>query len=351
MAAYVSCPAVALPEHQVPTNAVLADIARAQEGQPGLSAALRIVKSLRVDHRFWSLPLEELTLPQGIEARNRWTVEAVYQLGAQAARDALRAARLDAGEVDCLIPVHSSGIAMPGLGVHLARVLGLRPDVLHVPVTQVGCTGGSWGLALAAQLVAAQPGRRVLLVVSEALSSCYRPAEPGIVSAMYSGLFGDCGAAAVVTSDWRAPGLRIDDWWTYLLPDSSTCYWMEPDVEGQRFASTPAALRAVTACMPDLVERLKAVPQSAWPVWMAAHPGGPRIIESQAAGLPDAPDLAHAWESLREHGNPGGPAVLDVLRRHYADPPAHGAPGLVAGFGPGFFGAAVYGAWMEHAEN
>ena len=124
---------------------------------------------------------------------------------------------------------------------------------------------------------------------------------------------------------------------------------MEPDTEGQRFASTSAALQAVSRCMPGMVEWLKGAGPGAWPVWMAAHPGGPRIIQSQAQGLPDAPDLRHAWDSLREHGNPGGPAVLDLPRRIHGDPPAHGAPGLLCGFGPGFFGAAVRGKWCAYA--
>ncbi|MGW5353358.1 PhlD [Streptomyces sp. NPDC004031] len=351
MAAYVSCPVVALPEHRVPTSAVLEDIAVAQEGQPGRAAALRIVRSLGVEERFWSLPREELRRPQGIAARNAWTVDAVFGLGAEAGRGALGAARLEAEEIDCLIAIHSSGVSMPGLGVHLAGELGLRPGVVHVPVTQVGCTAGAWGLALAAELVAARPGRRVLLVVAEALSSCYRPAEPGIVPAMYSGLFGDSAAAVVVTSDWRGPGLRVLDSWTHLLPDSSTYYSMNLDECGQHFASTAASLGAVGACMPHLVEWLKTAGPTAWPVWWAAHPGGPKIIESQAVGLPDAPDLGHAWASLREHGNVGGPAALDVLRRHHGAPPRHGAPGLVTGFGPGFFGAAVRGVWAGHAES
>ncbi|MFJ8637080.1 hypothetical protein [Streptomyces sp. NPDC093568] len=206
---HVSCPAVALGEHRIPTSAVLEDIERAQHGRPGVTAALRIVENLKVDTRYWSLPLEELRTPQGIAARNAWATAAVYRLGAEAARGALRNARLEPDEVDYVIPVHSSGVAMPGLGVHLAQELGLRPDVLYVPVTQVGCTAGAWGLSLAAQLVSGMPDRRVLPVVAEALSSCYRPTEPGIVPAMNSGLFGDCEAAAVVTANWRGPGRII----------------------------------------------------------------------------------------------------------------------------------------------
>ncbi|MEV8605547.1 PhlD [Streptomyces griseoviridis] len=344
---YVSRPVVALPEHRVSTGEIVADLERAGAGRRDLAAAVRIVRALGVETRYTSHPLERLGQPETIADRNQWTVRAVNRLGAEAAAGALAAARLEAGQVDAVIAAHSSGIAMPGLSVHLARELGLRADVLHVPVTQVGCAGGAWALALAAELVTARPGRRVLVVAAEALSSCYRPAEPGHIPAMYRGLFADGAAAAVVSSDPRGPGLRIEDTWTYLLPDSTTAYWMEVAATGQHFDSTPAALRAVAGCMPPLVDWLKEAGPGAWPGWVAAHPGGPRIIHSVADGMPGGADLRHAWSSLREHGNPGGPAVLDVLRRLHQDPPADGAPGLLCGFGPGFAAAAVRGRWSD----
>ncbi|WP_435137331.1 PhlD [Actinacidiphila sp. bgisy144] len=343
MAVHVSCPAVALPEHRVPTSAVIADLER--YGASG--AVLRIVRNLGVEHRYMSRTLAELAEPEGAEARNAATVAAVNHLGAHAAADALHAARLDADEIDAVIAVHSSGVTMPGLGVHLAATLGLRPDALHIPVTQVGCTGGAWSLALAADLVAAQPDRRVLVVVAESLTSSYRPAEPGMVPAMYRALFGDSAAAAVVTAEWRGPGLRVERTWSHLLPDSARYYWMTlHDGKGQHFDSTSAAVSAVAECMPPLVDWLK---DAGLPQWVAAHPGGPKIINSVADGLPVPVDLRHSWNSLREHGNTGGPAVLDVLRRIHQAPPPHGARGLVAAFGPGFFASAVTGTWQEHA--
>jgi predicted naringenin-chalcone synthase len=363
MTAYVSRPAIALPEHCVPTQNVLADTERRHAGDLSLPAALRVVRNLGVEQRHFVRPLELLgeTETEDAGERNAWTLAAVYELGERAARAALDSARLKAGEVDAVVAAHSSGIAMPGLSVRLAGVLGLRSDVLHVPVTQAGCAGGAWALVLAAELVTARP-RRVLVVAAEALSSCYRPGEPGLVSAMYRGLFADAAAACVVSADWRGPGLAIADGWTYLLPDTASVYSTQLASDGQHFTSTPAALRAPAACMPPLVEWLKTPPPASagtaapgapgapapWPVWAAVHPGGPRVIRAVEDGLPDAPDLRHSWDSLREHGNPGGPAVLDVLRRTHQDPPAHGAPGVVCGFGPGFAAAAVRGRWQEH---
>ncbi|MFJ2112418.1 PhlD [Streptomyces sp. NPDC087850] len=346
MTAYVTRPAVALPPHRVTTAEIAADLDRAQAGHPDLRLARRMTRSLRVQERYFARPLTQYAQPESIAERHRWTAAALYRLGERAARDALEEAGTAPDAVDCMITLHTTAVDMPGLGVHVANTLGLRPDVLHVPVSQIGCAGGAWALAHAAELVAARSRRRVLVLAAEVLSTSYRPEDPGQVPAMYRALFGDGAAACVVSGEWLGPGLGIQDGWTYLLPHSADRYRKMETDEGPRFASTRAAVNAVAECMPSLVGWLREAGESAWPQWTAVHPGGPRIIESVAAGLGlDSEALRTAWDSLRAQGNPGGPAVLDVLRRTYDDPPADGSPGLLCGWGPGFAGAAVRGLW------
>ncbi len=53
---------------------------------------------------------------------------------------------------------------------------------------------------------------------------------------------------------------------------------------------------------------------------------------------------SHAWSTLREDGNLGGPAVLAVLTRTHSDPPASGSRGVLLGVGPGC-DAACIGTW------
>jgi predicted naringenin-chalcone synthase len=107
-------------------------------------------------------------------------------------------------------------------------------------------------------LVAAQPDRRVLVVVAESLTTSYRPVEPGTVTAMYRALLGDSGAAAVVTAERCGPGLRVERTWSHLLYDSARYYWMTVrDRVGQQFDSMSAAVTAVAECMPPMVDWLK----------------------------------------------------------------------------------------------
>ncbi|CAM5708236.1 hypothetical protein SALBM311S_09973 [Streptomyces alboniger] len=62
------------------------------------------------------------------------------------------------------LPDHQSLHHLPGLDIALANQLALRNDVMLLPATQWACVAGTRSLALAADLVAADPDRVVLVV-------------------------------------------------------------------------------------------------------------------------------------------------------------------------------------------
>ncbi|MFD0393362.1 hypothetical protein ACFQ3Z_16140 [Streptomyces nogalater] len=126
------------------------------------------------------------------------------------------------------------------------------------------------------------------------------------------------------------------------MPNSRDRYWGTIDEQGLHFESTKAAATAAADALPYLTDWLGERPVE----WAAVHPGGPRIIDDVITGVGLDADKAgqHSHDSLRQNGNLGGVAILDVLRRTYEDPPAPG-PGLLTAFGPGFTVAGIYGAW------
>ncbi len=67
------------------------------------------------------------------------------------------------------------------------------------------------------------------------------------------------------------------------------------------------------------------------------HPGGRRILGVVEEELRlTREDTQPSWDVLRDFGNQSSASVLFVLDRHLAErPPATGARGLLAAFGPG----------------
>ena len=67
------------------------------------------------------------------------------------------------------------------------------------------------------------------------------------------------------------------------------------------------------------------------------HPGGPKILGAVEEALRlGREDTRQSWDVLRDFGNQSSASVMFVLDRHLTErPPAPGARGLLAAFGPG----------------
>ena len=113
-------------------------------------------------------------------------------------RAALAQAGIEAGEIDAIVTVSSTGVATPSIEARVMHELGFHDDVSRVPVFGLGCAGGVTGLSLAARL-AQSAGNNVLLVVIELCTLAFRPDEMTKSNIIATALFGD-GAAACVLS-------------------------------------------------------------------------------------------------------------------------------------------------------
>ncbi|MFE6946550.1 PhlD [Streptomyces chartreusis] len=353
--AHVTRPTIVHPPHEVTTDAICDDIARAHSGLPHLGVGLRLVRSTQVRSRRFSRPLHDpsLSADAAIAERNSVAFIEASNLAVEAARQTLHETHTDPMDVDCIVTSHTTSWTVPGLDVHLVEALGLRPDVRRIPMSTLGCAGGAQGLVKAADHLAAHPGSTVLVVIAEMLSTVYNVHDTSKESMIYKGLFGDSAGACLVTDTPLGPGLSLESTWEYVLPDSRKRYEGRLDATGLHFDSEKSATAAIRDVMPALRRFLEQ--QDLETVeFTVLHPGGPRIIQDaeqelgvdQEPGLDDKAKMTrHSWASLREEGNLGGVAVLAVLARTHDDPPTDGARGILLGFGPGFAAAAATARW------
>jgi germicidin synthase len=272
--------------------------------------------------------------------------------GERAACRALRTAGLAAGSVDCLITSHSTTPALPGLDVALLNRLDLRQDVLLLPAAQWACIAGTRSLALAAELVAADPDRVVLIVISEALSTTYQPADDTLESLIVRLLFADTAVAAVVTGRYRPQSiLRLDAAWHHSLPGTAHLHRLDTRADGTHFVmhrSGPRAVQSTVAAMWQWL-RVRHRNDPRWhPDLLLAHPGGTRVLEYMDQTMPSgwpAGLLAHSRDSYTT-GNRGGAAVFDILRRAQDAGQKAGARTLLYAAAPGLTATAVEGEWV-----
>ncbi|MEU3289705.1 type III polyketide synthase [Streptomyces longwoodensis] len=395
MAAYLSAPAVIHGEHTVKTSQIVAEV---RDRHPHAAWAPRIdgiAASTGIDSRGWMLPLETavapgsgnglrdvgvepaqealaregfsrqdvdrviaaletVPAPQTVQERTAPAWEAVQSYGERAARGALQAAGLDASDVDCLITSHSTTPALPGLDVALANRLPLRSDVMLLPATQWACIAGTRSLALAADLVAADPDRVVLVVIAEALSTTYQPADDTLESLIVRLLFADTAVAAVVTGRQRRESvLRLDAAWHHTLPGTQDLHRLETRADGTHFVMDRRGPRAVQETVTAMWEWLRVRYQDhpgAWhPDVLLAHPGGTRVLEYMEQTMPEEwPSglLDYSRDSYTS-GNRGGAAVFDILRRaHDAGQQKAGNRAVLYAAAPGLTATALDGEWL-----
>ncbi|WP_329139238.1 type III polyketide synthase [Streptomyces sp. NBC_01476] len=391
MPAYVFPPAVVAGEHAVDTVDILAEVKARHPQAPWLSRIDGIAASTGITTRRWMRSLEEaaapavsglrvpdeplardalaadgfadgdvdrivaaldaIPAPRTIEERNAPAWEAVQEYGERAARQALATAGLEPADVDCLITSHSTTPALPGLDVALANRLPLRGDVLLLPASQWACIAGTRSLALAADLVAADPGRKVLVVISEALSTTYQSGDHTLESLITRLLFADTAVAAVVTGS-PADGacLRLDAAWHHTLPDTMGLHRLETRHDGVHFLMDRSGPRAVQRTVLAMWEWLRGRHSDlGWhPDLLLAHPGGTRVLEYMQQTMPEgwpAGLLEHSWDSYGT-GNRGGAAVFDILERAHRSGQKPGARTVLYAAAPGLTATALEGEWL-----
>ncbi|MEU0195820.1 type III polyketide synthase [Streptomyces afghaniensis] len=395
MAAYLCPPTVIHGKHAVTTSQIVAEVSDRHRHAAWAPRIDGIAASTGIETRGWMLPLEtavapgngsglravgiepaqqalardgftehdvervisaleSIPAPQTIQERTAPAWEAVQSYGEHAARGALQSAGLDATDIDCVITSNSTTPALPGLDIALANKLQLRSDVMLLPATQWACIAGTRSLALAANLVAADPDRVVLIVIAEALSTTYQPADDTLESLIVRLLFADTAVAAVVTGRPRPDSvLRLDAAWHHTLPGTQDLHRLETRADGTHFVMDRRGPRAVqetvTAMWDWLRVRYQDEPGSWHPDVLLAHPGGTRVLEYMEQTMPDAwPSglLDYSRDSYTS-GNRGGAAVFDILRRAYdAGRLKPGDRAVLYAAAPGLTATALEGEWL-----
>ena len=167
---------------------------------------------------------DDLVKEYGIDTTHDWIVQRTgieerhfaddgvgsADLGAEAARMALKNAGLEAHDLDMIIfatlsPEH----CFPGSGVYLQQKLGLcdGPKAKFVPALDVRnqCSGFLYGLATATAMVKSGASKHVLVVGGEVHSHALDLSTRG---RMVSCLFGDAAGAVVVSATEEDRGVR-----------------------------------------------------------------------------------------------------------------------------------------------
>jgi predicted naringenin-chalcone synthase len=220
---------------------------------------------------------------------------------------------------------------VPSLDVQMAREMGMRADIIRLPLTELGCSGGAAAIAAAHRHLAAYPRARVLVVAVEVCSLSFRPDDQSLDNLTAALVFGD-GAAATVMSGDRADGLHLVDATSRLVPNSSAVLGFDLRDSGFHIVLDRRLPRLVEASLAGAVADFRARHRIEALDFYAVHAGGPRIFDAVQSALRLRDEaLEVSRRVFREVGNLSSASILFSLAGLDDKP----GDGLAIAFGPG----------------
>lgn len=331
--------ATATPKHTLPQELVAhhaGELFAASHG--GVERLLPIFTNAAIERRQVSAPIDWFLEPHTFSERNDLFLETAVEVLARAAEDAVKAAGLEAGDIDAIVTVCSTGIATPALDARLMDVVPFRRDVKRLPVFGLGCAGGVLGLSRAAAMAKAEPGTNVLLLVVELCSLTFRHADRSKSNLVAAALFGDGAAAAVIRCTEGLTDMpRIGPGGEHTWPDSLDVMGWDVADDGLKVVFSrdiPTIVRdQFRPVVDDFLEKHGLTVHDL--DGFVCHPGGAKVLDALEAVFDlEQGALNHARDVLRTNGNMSAVTVLFVLKRSLEA----GVSGrlLLTTLGPGF---------------
>ena len=255
-------------------------------------------------------------------------------LGREVVQAALAQAEISAADLDLIVSVSCTGYMVPSLEARLASGLGFRPDVLRLPITELGCSGGASALAFAHRHLLAHPRDHVLVLAVELSSLSFHPDDPSRDNLTASMVFGDGAGAAILTGG--IGGLTIVGTGSHLIPQSTGMLGFDLRDNGFHVVLDRRLPDAIARELPAVIEAFRRRTGLGPLDFVAAHGGGPRILDAVESALGVGGEVtAAARRAYSRVGNVSSASILFALEELLGGIGERPAEGLGLAMGPG----------------
>lgn len=309
---------------------------------------IKIFEGAAVDKRYSIMDPEEVFLATSFEEKNAIYARECKKLGSTVLQNALMKAKWTPESLDYIITVSCTGIMIPSLDAYLINELGLRQDVVRLPVTEMGCAAGVSGLIYAHNFLKSNPGKRIAIVAVESPTATFQLNDFSMANMVSAAIFGDGAACVLLSSEETAKGPKILGEDMYHFKDTAHLMGFDLTNHGLKMILDPAVPETISEHFEDIVHPfLERYGSNISKVdHLIFHPGGKKIVQTVEALFGSlGKNIDDTRAVLKLYGNMSSATVLYVLERFMDKNVPEGEQGLVLSFGPGFSAQRVLLEW------
>ncbi|MFC7357170.1 type III polyketide synthase [Jejudonia soesokkakensis] len=339
-----------LPKYTRHINEIMPFVEAWLEGQEDRfkRKVLKIFEGAGVDRRYSIMDAHEVFMDYSLEERNEIYRKEVIKLGKQSLEKAVAKTQWKPTDLDFIITVSCTGIMIPSVDAYLINELGLRQDIVRLPVTEMGCAAGVSGIIYAYNFLKANPGKRAAVIALESPTATFQLHDYSMVNIVSAAIFGDGAACTLLSSHEEDDGPKIVDEAMYHFYDATHMMGFKLVNTGLQMILDKSVPEKIAAHFPEIVNPFlerngKTIDDIDHLIF---HPGGKKIVQTveQLFGS-KGKNIDDTKEVLRLYGNMSSATVLYVLERFMDKKPKKGDLGLMLSFGPGFSAQRILLEW------
>ena len=342
--------AKALPKYTRNTSEIIPFLHLWLEGQEERfkRKVIKLFENAGVDRRYSIMDADEVFNKTSFEEKNDIYARESVILAESCLKKSLVKSSLKPTDIDFLITVSCTGIMIPSLDAYLINRLGMKQDVVRLPVTEMGCAAGVSGIIYAKNFLQANPGKRAAVVAVESPTATFQIEDFSMVNIVSAAIFGDGAASVILSSFPEDTGPTILDEAMYHFYDAEQMMGFKLRNSGLQMVLDKSVPETISNHFPAIVHpflerngiKIEEIDH------LIFHPGGKKIVQtveelfgSLGKNIDDTKDV------LKMYGNMSSATVLYVLERFMERDIKKGEKGLMLSFGPGFSAQRVLLEW------
>lgn len=310
--------------------------------------ALKVMEGAEINQRSSAFTLDTVFADMSFREKNDLYIKKSIEMAEKAFKKALDQSQIDPKKIDFLITTSCTGFMIPSVDAYLINSFGLRQNVIRVPITEMGCAGGTSALIYANEFSKSNPNKYIAIVSVELPSITFQKNDFSPENLVSTAIFAD-GASCVILGPQNGSGPVIQDTDMYHFPETTHIMgyhlWNSglkiildravPDTIDQHFLKFFTPFLNRNNLKPEDVHHYM------------FHPGGKKIINRVEDFIGQfGKDISESKAVLQNHGNLSSSTILFILEKVMQRKTKIGDLGYMLAFGPGFSGQSLLIKWV-----